>query len=134
MITPLGKGITRNRMTVIEQLAQILLTTTEIGGSISIVNALMTYIENRTDPDIKPTISHFKQETGPGYSEQNHSPIGSLHSGIGFPRYWRNIDNRTGMNPQGLIVTTIPESNGASKCDIFNLVSRTSDLAYRVSS
>ena len=35
------------------------------------------------------------------------------------------------MNPQGPIVTTIPYSNMARNCDIFDLVIRTLDLAYR---
>ena len=69
--------------------------------------------------------------TGPGHSDQNHLPIGSLNSGIDVPRSGRNIDNPTGMNPQGPIVITISESNRANNCDIFNLVRKTSHLTYR---
>ena len=65
------------------------------------------------------------------HSELNHFPIMSLDSGIDVPRSGRNIDNHTVMNPQGLIVTTIQESNIAKNCKILNLVSRESDISYR---
>ena len=45
--------------------------------------------------------------------------------------YGRNIDNRTGANPQGSIGTITPETNSERNCDIFNSVSSTLDLAYR---
>ena len=35
------------------------------------------------------------------------------------------------MKPQEPILTTIPESNSASNCNIFKLVRRTLDLVYR---
>ena len=82
-----------------EQPAQIFLTTTEIGGYVSIANTLKYGTKNRTNPTIQPTIFHFKQSTKQGNSDWNHSPIGSLNSGIDVPRSGRNIDNRTGMNP-----------------------------------
>ena len=50
--TPLGKSITRNWVTGTEQPDQILLPTTEIGGSVSIVNTLRTDTENWKDPTI----------------------------------------------------------------------------------
>ena len=37
------------------------------------------------------------------------------------------------MKPQVPIVTTIPESNRAKNCDIFNSFRKMSDLAYRAS-
>ena len=43
----------------------------------------------------------------------------------------RNINNRTGMDPQGPIVTMIPESNRAKNCNIFDLVRKTPYFAYR---
>ena len=91
-----------------EQLEEILLPTTEIGGSVSIANTLRTDTDNRTDPTIQPTIVHIDQATKRVQSDQNHFPIGILNSGIGVPIYGRNIDNHTGMNPQGPIITTIP--------------------------
>ena len=117
-----------------EQLAQIFLPTTEIGGFVSIANTLRTETENWTEPIIQPTIFHLKQENGPGHSDRNHLPIWSLNSGIDVPIPGRNIDNRTGVNPQGSIVTTIPDSNRENNCNIFDSVRRTSDFFYRVSS
>ena len=110
---------------------QILLTTIEIGGSVMISNTLRTDTENRTDTTIQPTIVHLRKSTGPGQSDRNHFPIGSLNSGIDVTISGRNIDNRTGMKPQGTIVTTIPESKRMNNCKIFDSISRTSDLAYR---
>ena len=34
------------------------------------------------------------------------------------------------MKPQGYILKNIPEYNRANNCDIFNSVSKTSDIAY----
>ena len=99
MATPLGKSITRNRITGTEQPAKILLPTTEIGGSVIIANTLSTDTENFTEPTIQPTIFHLKQATGLGHSDWNHFPIGILNSGIGVPISRHNIDNRTGLNP-----------------------------------
>ena len=90
-----------------EQLVQILLPTTEIGGFVSIANKLRAETENWMNPTIKRTIIHFKQATIPVHSDQNHFPICSLNSGFDVPRHGRNIDNRTGMNPQGPIMTKI---------------------------
>ena len=124
------ESITRNRKTVMEQLYQILFSTTEIGGSVSIANTLRNGTENLTDPTIQPTIFNLKQATGTGHSERNHLTIGSLNSGIDVPKYRQNIDNRTGVNPQGPIVTTIPDSNRSNNCNIFDLFRKTSDIAY----
>ena len=52
--------------------------------------------------------SPLQARTGPVHSGWNHFPIRSLNSGIDVPRSVRNIYNRTGVNPQGPIVTTIP--------------------------
>ena len=85
------------------------------------------------DSTIKPTIAHLKRATVPVHSGCNHFPIGSFNSGIDVSRSGRNIDNLTGMNLQGPIVTTIPYYNRANKCNMLDSVIRTSDLAYRVS-
>ena len=61
--------MTRNWMVGTEQLKQILLPTTEIGGSVIIANTLRTETENQTDPNIQPTIVHIKQATGEGHSD-----------------------------------------------------------------
>ena len=106
-------------------------TATEIGGSESIMNPLVENIANQTDPTIQPTMVHFEQPTGPRHSYQKQFSIGSFNSGIDVPRPGQNIDNFTGMNPQGPIVTTIPESNIANNCGIIDLVSRILDIAYR---
>ena len=101
--------------------------TTPLGKSLRIDTS------NRTNPTSQPTIVYLKQATGPIHNDQNHFPIGILNSGIDVPRSGLNIDNRTEMKPQVTIVTTIPESNRSKNCDIFDLVSKTSDIAYRVS-
>ena len=129
--TLIGKITTRNWMTDTEQSAKILFPATEIGGYVSITNTLRSDTVNIIDPTIKPIIVHFKQKTGLGHSDWNHPPIGRFISSIDVPRYWRNIDNRTGMNPQGPIVTLITESNRENNCNIFDLVRRTSDITYR---
>ena len=43
----------------------------------------------------------------------------------------QNINNHTGMNTQGPIMTTIPESSISNNFGIFDLVKRTPDIAYR---
>ena len=91
--------------------------------------SLKNYISNRTDPTSQPTILNLNKSTGPRHKDRNHFSIRSLNSGIDVPRSGRNIDNRTGMKPQGPIVTTIPESNRAKKYNIFNLYNKTSDIA-----
>ena len=98
-------------MTGKEQPAQILLMNKKIGGSISIARTLRTDTANWTDPNIQLIIVHTKQATGLGHSDWNHFPIGILNSVVGVPISRHNIDNRTGLNPQGPIVTTITESN-----------------------
>ena len=119
---PLGKSITKNPTTSTEQPDKILLTNTEIGGSVSIAEKLRTDTANRNDPTIKKTTVHLNKATGPGRSDRNHFPIGSLNSGITITRSGRNIYNNTGMNPQGHIVTTIPEYNRANALNGRNLV------------
>ena len=134
MTIPLGKSITRDQRKGTEQPVQILLPTTEIGGYVSITNTLRTGTAIHTHPNIQPTIFHTKKMTRTGKSDRKYFPIGNLNSGIDVPRSGRNIDNRTGINPQGPIMTTITESDGANNCDIFKSVSRTSDIVYMVSS
>ena len=70
------------------------------------------------DPTIQKNIIQFNQTTWPRQINQNHFPIISLNSSIGVTRSGQNIDNHTGMNPQGLIVTTIPKSNKSNNCYI----------------
>ena len=109
-------------MTSTEQPDQILLKNTEIGGSVSIAKKLRTDTANRNDPTIQQTTVHLKKGTGLGNSDRNHLPKGSLNSGIYVTRSGRNIYNNTGMNPQGQIVTTIPEYNRAKALNGQNLV------------
>ena len=85
-----------------------------------IVNPFRNDTENLTDPTIEPTIYRFNQATRLGHSDQNNYPLGSLDSDTDLSRSGRNIDNRTGMNPHGTIVTTTQESNRAKNYDIFN--------------
>ena len=94
---------------------------------------IRTDIANRMDPTSRPTIAHLNQATVPGHNDPNHFPIGILNSGIDFPRSGNNIDNRTGMKPQGPTVTTIPDSNRANNCSIFESVSIALDIVSRFS-
>ena len=126
----LGKIITRNRMMGTEQPDKILFPTNVIGGSVSIANTIRNKIANCMDPIIQPVIAHPKQSTEPGHSEQNRFPIRSLNIGIGVTIPGKNIDNHTGMNPHGTIVTTTPESNRSNNFNIFESTRRTSYLAY----
>ena len=85
-------------MTGAEKPAQILLPTTEIGGSVNIANLLVSETVNNMDPNIQPTVVQLKKETVPVHSDLNHFPIRSFNSGIDVTRSGRNIDNRNGMN------------------------------------
>ena len=87
--------------------------------------SLRTDTDNWAEPNNQLTIVHFKQATGPRHNGRNYIPIGILNSGIDVTRYVRNIDNHTGMKPQGPIVTTIPESNREKNCSIFDLIRKT---------
>ena len=117
-----------------EQPDQILLPA-EIGGSIKysigIVNPFSNGTSNQTDPTIQPIIVHLNQMNGPIHSDQRYFPLVSLDSGTDVSISGRNIDNRTGMNPQGHMVTTIPESSRANNWNMFNFVSSTYYIAYR---
>ena len=97
-----------------------------------ITDPFRTDTTNRRNPIIQPTIVQFYQDNILVHSDQNHFPIGSLDSGTDVPISRRNIDNLTGMKPQGHIGNMIPESNSASKCEIFKSTRRTSDISYRV--
>ena len=127
----LVKSINMSWMMGMEQPDQILYPTTEIWGSVSIAKKLRTDISNRKDPTIQTTIVHLNQWTELWHSGQNHLPTGSFNSVIYVFRSGRNIDNHTGINPQGPIMTTIPESTRSNHCKIFDSVIKTSDLAYR---
>ena len=96
-----------------------------------ISNPVRTETANWMESTTQPTIVHFNQETISGHIDCNHSPLRSLDSVTDVPRYGRNIDNYTGMNPQGPIVTMLPEYNKVSKCNIFDSVIRTSYHVYR---
>ena len=74
-------------------------TTPYIYQYVSIANTLRTDTSNLTDPTVQPTIAHLNQSIVPGHSDRNHFTIRSLNSIIDVPRYGRNIDNRTGVNP-----------------------------------
>ena len=115
MASQIGKSITSTQMRGTEKPDQISLTTTEIGGSVKylmgVSNPFRTDKENLTDPTIEPSIIHFKKVTVPGHSDWKLTPFGSFDSGTDVPRSRVNIDKRTGKNPKGTIVTTIPESN-----------------------
>ena len=115
-------------MTGKKQLVKISFPNTEIGGpvkhSIGITNPFRDGIENHTYPTIQPTNIHFNQKTRQGNSDWNQFNFKNLNIGIDFSRSRQNIDNRIGMNPQGTILTTIPDSNRANNCDILDLVIR----------
>ena len=121
-------------MTGTEQLSQVSFPT-EIGWSIKffvgIANPFRTNTEYQKDPTIQQTTVQSNQGTVHGHSYQYYLHLGSLDSGTDVTSYVQNIDNRTGMKPQGNIVTTIPESKRMNNCKIFDSISRTSDLAYR---
>ena len=120
-------GRAKNFLTFINNLlAKSIQMTTPLGKS------LRTDTENWTDPTSQSTIFHLNQATGLGHNDRNHLPISSSNISIDVPRYGCNIDCHTGMKPQGPIVTTIPESNRANNYVIFNSVSKTSDIYYRV--
>ena len=108
---------------------------TEIGGSvklsIGIMNPFRTHTVNQTDPAIQKITVWSNLETEPGHSDWEYFPLESLESGTDVPRSGRNIDNRTGMNSQVPIVTTILESNITSNCNIFNSFRRDLDIVYR---
>ena len=78
MATSLKKSITRNRMTGTEQPDEILLSPTEIGGSVKysmgITKPFRTDTANWADPAIQPTIAQFKNSTVPGHSDHKNSP------------------------------------------------------------
>ena len=92
------------------------------------MNKLRDDTANQTYPTIQLATAQFNQVTATGHSDQKHFPIGILNSGIDVPKYGRNIDNHTDINPQEPIVTTIPESSKTNNCDIFDLVNRKLDL------
>ena len=135
MATLLQNSFTRIRTMGTKHQDQILLPNTEIVGAVKylmgIANPFRTDTVNRTDPTIQPTIIQFYQSTVLGHSDRNQYLLGSFYIGTGVTRSERNIDNCTGMNPKGTFVTKILESNRADNCDIFDLVKRPSDLAYR---
>ena len=134
MNTTIGNSINRNMMMGTEQLAQVLLPTEIVGYTtllLGIANPLNNYTENWVYPTIQPIIFQYTQATGPENSDREYFPLGSLDSGTYVPISRRNIVNRTGMNPQAPIVITIPHSNIAKNCNIFDSVSRTPDLDYR---
>ena len=112
MANPLGKSINKTRIMGMEQPDQILLLTTEIGGSVKysmdVENPFRTEKVNHVEPTIQPTIVYFNQVIVPRHSDWEHFPLSSLDSGTDVPSSGRNIDNRTRMTPQVPIVTTIP--------------------------
>ena len=63
--------------------------------------------KNGNNPTIQPTIVHSNQSIVPVHIDWDYFPLGGLYSVTDVPRFRWNHDNRTGMNPQGPIVTTI---------------------------
>ena len=118
LTTTIRKSITRNPMKGTEQPDQVSLPT-EIGGfvkiSVGIANPFRNNTSNCMDPTIQLTIIHSNQATVPEHSGWDYSPLGSLDSVTDVIRYRQNIDSCTGMNPQGITMTMIPESNSARK-------------------
>ena len=96
-----------------------------------IANPFKTYKANQMNPNIQPNIFHLIHLTGPVHSGWIHFPISILESGIDVPIYRQNIGNSNEMNPQGPILTMIPESNRENNCNIFDFIRRTSDISYR---
>ena len=80
----LGKSISSNLVTGMEQPAQVFFST-KIGGSVKfsvgIVHTFMTHTENRDGLTIQPTIVHSDQATGPVLSYWDYFPIRILDSG-----------------------------------------------------
>ena len=109
--------------------------TTEIGGSVKflvgIANPFRTNTVNQKDPTIHPTTVQSNHTNGQWHSDQDYLHLSSLDSGTDVTTSVRNIDNRTGMKPQGPTVTKIPESNSAINRNVFDSVRRTSDITYR---
>ena len=136
MNTPHGNSITRNLITGMEQSTQVSFLT-EIGGYanflVGIMNPFRTNKAHRTYPTIESAIVNSNQENRTGHSDRDYSPIRSLASGTDVTRYGQNIDNRTGTNSQGPIVTMIPEYNSFSNCNILDSARRTPDRSYRSS-
>ena len=133
LTTAIGKSLSRNMMT--EELVQVSLLS-EIRGpkklSVVIAHLFSTHRESWNLPTIQPTIVHYNQATGWGNRERDYFTLGILYSGtdIQIRGHRRNINNRTGVYPQVLIITTIPESNSESNRNIFNSIIRTSDISY----
>ena len=132
LTTPLGKWPPNNIMT--ENMSRVSFLI-EIRGSktfsVGIAYPFRTHRANCNKPNIQPTIIHCNQETVWGNSDWYYCPLGSLDSGtdVQIRGYGHNIDNRTGMNPQGPIGTIIPGTNSESKWNIFDSFSKNSDLA-----
>ena len=120
-------------MVGIKQPAQILLLTTEIGGPVNITNTLSIDTENWTGHNIQPNMVYFQQATRLVHSDRKQLPIRRFNSCIDIYRSGRNIDNRTGINLWGPIVTMILESNRENNSEISDLVRKKLHLAYRVS-
>ena len=66
----------------------------------------------RNGPTIQPNTVHSNQATRWGHSDR-YSPLRSLKIGTGVRSgvFGRNVDKFTGVNPQGVIGTIIPEMN-----------------------
>ena len=102
---PLGTFTPRN--IIMEQRAQVSFPTEIVGSeniSVGIAHLFRTHRANRNDRTIQPTIIHSNQSSGQGHSDGDYSPLGSLDSGTDAQRggSGRNIDNCTGVNPQGV--------------------------------
>ena len=67
------------------------------------------------NPNIQPSIFHSNQETEWVHSDGAYSPLGSLNIGgdVRSGGSGHNTYSRTRVNPQVLIITTIPYTNSA---------------------
>ena len=134
MTNTLGKIIPMDLMTCMRQPAQVFLTA-KIEGSVKLSVGISKPFGKtdkiQNEPNIQPTITQSNQSIGPGHIDWDYFPIMLVYIGTNYPRTGWNNYKRTGMNPQGPIVTTILEYNSVNNCDIFDSVRMMSGLSYR---
>ena len=134
--TPLENSNTRYQMTGMKQPVHISLPTPEIEGAVNTQWVSLTHSGTTQKIVWTPLFNQLLPSSGKWLEQDTvigtTPPLRILNSGIDVPRSGRNIDNCTGMNPQGPIVTKIPEYNRANNCNIFKLIIKPLDLAYMV--
>ena len=119
-----------------EQLSQVLLPIESWESenfSIVIAHPFSTQRSIWNDLTIQLTIVHSNQATRWGHSDRDYLPLGILKSDTDVlsKGSGRNIDNRIGVKLKGPIITIIPDTDSDSNCDIFDSVTRTSDISDR---